>query len=171
MASSRKTRVVLARRRSRVPNILSTATQAISSAAKRPIGLALLIFAVLLSVNYSADKSNNWITQLVASLNKSDTWKWLGNYINTHQAQTLHSVWIAAVCFLATSISTATLVSIVFVGLTLHMSAANTSTFVLQCVLTFFILAIRKPNIRALLVLVTALLVVFGSLFANYSFQ
>lgn len=143
---------------------------AINAASRRPAGLMLLIMAIAVSMNYHANPTHNWLTALVAAIEKNAVWKWLGEYIKTRYVQVVHSLWIASAAFLGAPQHTALLVTVFMTVLTMMMNPTTTYDVFLQCTFVFFILAVRQQTYRLLLVIALIATIIAGHAFLRYSF-
>lgn len=166
----RKTKPNVGRRRFiRRTDVFQPIVSAIKAAGSKPIGLILTFLAVILSINYYQDKNNNWLITVITKLVSNTTWKWLGTWLNGKRIQTIHSLWLIATCFLATKTDQAVVVAAISTVITLACNATDNTDAILQCVSLYFIFAFRKPVYRLGAICTTALLVVYGQVYKQFS--
>lgn len=166
MVSRRRTIVV--RRRGTGRNIFSSIIQAFSSSARRPLGIILLAFTVLLTLNYSANAEDNWITKAATKISGNKVWKWLGEYITKHVLQVLHCFWLTTAAFLATRPELALLVSLIMSALTLYLNATTNTDIALQSTFIYIFLATRNNLLRIIAVVLLIIAIVLGHTFKQY---
>lgn len=165
---SRRTRIVVRSRRTRGINALGQIFNTIRASSRRTIGLLLLVFTALLTLNYNSNETDNWITKAADKIIMNDVWGWLGSFIKSHILQVLHCFWLTTVSFLATNPELAIIVSLIMSVLTLSMTAATNMDITLQCLFVYLLLSLRNSVMRILVLIALVTAVIMGHAFKNY---
>lgn len=169
MAARRKRQVLGRRRFVRRADIFQPIVSAIKGATTRPIGLIIFLIVVLITINYLSKTNNNWILTFITKLVQNETWKWLGEWLNNRKLNIVHALWLLATCFLATRAEQAVVAATLLCGITLVCKTTDNTDALLQCISTYFIFAFRKPMYRVGAICATALLVVYGQVYKQFS--
>jgi len=150
-------------------SLLQPIFAALTSASNRAIGVVILLFTVLVTINYKSDETNNWITTIITKIKNNASWSWLGKYLLDRKLQIVHSCWLITAAFLSSPANRALLLGALLSLVTLAVNKTTDRDVILQSIILFAVTAIRKRIYKYLIIIIAILLIIQGHVFVKWS--